>query len=432
MLRQNGGGILNIRLPRIEGVDLRFTAPPSKSGTHRALIAASLASEGSSVISRPLRSEDTLCTREGLCRMGVGMSYAGENIHVDGAGCRLDGGEGEVTIDCRNSGTTLRFLTSVALLHRHPVTLTGSARMQERPIGPLADALRTIGGDFVYGKKYGYPPFTVSGTLLGGRVSIDAGISSQFVSSVMMAAPCACEPVEITLYGRKVSRSYLDMTADVMERFGAGVAHAGDGSIHIDNSGYQATDYRVEGDYSSASYFFAMAAVCGGRVTVGNLNPSSLQGDRRMLAILSEMGCSVSAHGEEVTVERDGPLCGLSLPMEQTPDIIQTVAAVACFAQTPTTIEGTANLRHKESDRVAAVAAVCRCAGAVVEIGEDSVVIHPRSSPGGGVLDPADDHRTAMSGAVVALGRGDVTITGAECVRKSFPGFWDALREAGI
>jgi 3-phosphoshikimate 1-carboxyvinyltransferase len=423
---------LNIRLPRLEGVDLRFTAPPSKSGTHRALIAASLASGGRSAISGPLRSEDTLCTRAGLERMGVGMADTGEIILIEGAGCILDGGEENVTIDCRNSGTTLRLLTSIALLHRHPVTLTGSARMQERPVGPLADALRTIGGKVTYQKKDGYPPLTVSGTLLGGPVTIDAGISSQFVSSVMMAAPCASEPVEITLRGQEVSRSYLDMTADVMERFGAGLTRADDGSMVIANGGYRAQDYRVEGDYSSASYFFAMAAVCGGRVTVENLNPSSLQGDRRMLAILSEMGCSVSAGGNEVTVERDGPLTGLSLKMEQTPDIIQTVAAVACFAATPTTIEGTANLRFKESDRVAAIRAVCGSAGAAVDIGEDGITIHPGSRPGGGVLDPADDHRTAMSAAVVALGRGDVTITGAECVAKSFPGFWDALREAGI
>jgi len=423
---------VNIRLPRHDQIELRFTAPPSKSGTHRALIAASLASGGSSEISRPLRAEDTLCTRAALERMGVRMNDAGESIRIEGAGCVLDGGEGHVTLDCRNSGTTLRLLTSVSLLHRSPVTLNGSARMQERPIGPLIDALRTVGAEVVYEKRDGYPPLTVSGTLLGGPVVIDAGISSQFVSSVMIAAPCACEPVEITLRGQQVSRSYLDITAEVMGSFGVGVTGGADGRIMIENRGYRARDYRVEGDYSSSSYFFAMAAVCGGRVTVSNLNPSSLQGDRRMLAILAEMGCSVSAQGEEVTVERNGPLSGLSLHMEQTPDIIQTVAAVACFAGTPTTIEGTANLRHKESDRVAAIMSVCECGGASVDIGKDSIVIHPGSRHGGGVLDPANDHRTAMSAAVVALGRGDVTITGAECVGKSFPGFWDALREAGI
>jgi len=423
---------VNVRLPRLEQIDLGFKAPASKSGTHRALIAASLASGGCSEISRPLKAEDTLCTRAGLGRMGVRMIDREENIRVEGAGCTLDSGEGHVTLDCRNSGTTLRLLTSVSLLHRSPVTLTGSARMQERPIGPLADALRTIGAEVVYGKKEGFPPFTVSGTLLGGHVAIDAGISSQFVSSVMMAAPCACEPVEITLHGQEVSRSYLDMTADVMATFGAGVTRGDDGRIIIENRGYRAHDYRVEGDYSSVSYFFAIAAVCGGRVTVANLNPSSLQGDRRMLAILTDMGCSVSVRGDEVTVGRDGPLSGISLHMEQTPDIIQTVAAVACFAGTPTTIEGTANLRFKETDRVAAIAAVCECGGASVDIGEDFIAIHPGSRQGGGVLDPEDDHRTAMSAAVVALGRGDVTITGAECVRKSFPGFWDALREAVI
>ena len=151
-----------------------------------------------------------------------------------------------------------------------------------------------------------------------------------------------------------------------------------------------------------------------------------------MLDILGEMGCSVQTGGDEVTVERDGPLVGVSLNMAQTPDIIQTVAAVASFASGPTRIEGTANLRHKESDRVAAVVTICACAGASVDVGEDTLTIHPGSRPGGGMLDPVDDHRTVMSGAVVALGRGDVTIRDTECVRKSFPGFWDALREAGI
>lgn len=423
---------MNIRLPRMEDIDLRFTAPPSKSGTHRALIAASLASGGASVISRPLRAEDTLCTCSGLGRMGVTIEDAGDDFRIEGAGCILDGGSGPVTIDCRNSGTTLRLLTSVALLHRHPVTLTGSRRMQERPIGPLADSLRSMGAGVVYEHHEGYPPITVSGRFRGGPVAIDAGISSQYVSSVMMAAPCAEEPVEIMLTGRGVSRSYLDMTADVMGCFGAEIVHTEDERMVIQNRGYRARDYRVEGDYSSASYFFAMAGVCGGRVTVSNLHPSSLQGDRRMLDILGEMGCSVQTGGDEVTVERDGPLVGVSLNMAQTPDIIQTVAAVASFASGPTRIEGTANLRHKESDRVAAVVAICACAGASVDVGEDTLTIHPGSRPGGGMLDPVDDHRTVMSGAVVALGRGDVTIRDTECVRKSFPGFWDALREAGI
>ncbi|MBT8508062.1 3-phosphoshikimate 1-carboxyvinyltransferase [Methanomicrobiaceae archaeon CYW5] len=423
---------MNIRLPRLENIEQRFTAPPSKSGTHRAFIAASLANGGSSAITRSLRSEDTMCTRTGLAQMGVLMEDVGDDIIVDGAGCTLDSGRGAVTLDCRNSGTTLRLLASVGLLHRHPVTLTGSSRMQERPIGPLAEALRTIGAAVVYENQEGYPPVTVTGRLMGGPVAIDAGISSQFVSSVMMAAPCAEEPVEITLMSPGVSRSYVDLTADVMGRFGADVIHRSDGRMVIHNRGYRACDYRVEGDYSSASYFFAIAAVCGGCVTVSNLNPSSLQGDRRMLDILEEMGCSVHTGAGIVTVERDGPLVGVSLNMAQTPDIIQTVAAVASFAAGPTSIEGTANLRHKESDRVAAVVAISACAGASVDVGDDSLTIHPGTRPGGGMLDPVDDHRTAMSGAVVALGRGDVTIKDAECVSKSFPGFWDALGGAGI
>jgi 3-phosphoshikimate 1-carboxyvinyltransferase len=300
--------------------------------------------------------------------------------------------------------------------------------MQERPIGPLAQALHTLGGSVQFLKNEGYPPLRVSGHLHGGTAVIDGTISSQFISSILIAAPYAENKTEVIIPSPPVSGSYLDITLEVMQAFGAGVTREGYTRFSVDNTRrYTGRTYTVEGDYSSSSYFFAIAAICGGRMTVKNLVPGSVQGDRRFPDILATMGCTVTYSDNAVTVERNGELHGITVDMSASPDTVQTLCMVAAMATTPTTISGISHLKFKESNRIASTAERLIALGGDVQVGDDWITIHP-SPLHGGIIDPDNDHRTAMSFAVLGLGIRGITIKNAECVNKSFPGFWDTIR----
>ena len=413
---------------KIAGMDLTFTAPPSKSYTHRALIAGALA-EGKTTIFRPLEAEDTKLTAGALRLLGVVVEEQPGRFLITGCKGSLPNRR-PTTLDLDNSGTSLRLLTTLALLCQYPVTLTGSTRMQERPIGPLAGALPALGGTVEFLKKDGYPPLRVSGKLKGGPVTIDGSMSSQFISSILMAAPYAEQEVEVIIPAPPASASYLDITLSVMEDFGAKVTRTGCERFVVSTADrYKARRYTVEGDYSSASYFFALAAICGGKVTVTNLAPASVQGDRRFLDALQAMGCTVSYGGKSVTVENSGELKGIEFDMATSPDTVQTLCMVAAVAKTPTTITGISHLKFKESDRINGTADRLRALGSDVTVGDDRITIRPAPLHGG-TIDPANDHRTAMSFAVLGYGIGGITIENAECVNKSFPGFWEQLAGA--
>jgi 3-phosphoshikimate 1-carboxyvinyltransferase len=420
---------MEIRLKRAENIDIMVTAPPSKSYTHRALIAAGLA-QGESIIERPLSSSDTMVTSTGLWRMGVGIEWEEDRVTIIGSGGKLECGRFP-ELDMGDSGTSFRLLTSVVLLCETPVLLTGSRRMKERPVGPLVDALNQLGGRIRYSEKTGYPPLLVDGSFYGGVVAVDSHVSSQFASSILLAAPYAVSPVELMILPGMVSRSYLDVTADVMKRFGARLYRDGYRQFGVEPGLYRASAYTVEGDYSSASYFFAIAAVCGGRVVVGNLSSRSVQGDRYFIDALEMMGCTVSWPVDRVILESDQQLSGIDIDMSAAPDTVQTLCMVAAFAETPSYISGISHLRFKESDRIRAIQDNLRALGGDATLDDDVIVVRPAPLHGG-VIDPAGDHRTAMSGAVLGLGVGDVTIQGAECVSKSFPGFWEILSKAGL
>jgi 3-phosphoshikimate 1-carboxyvinyltransferase len=417
-----------VTLPQRRGIDLTVTAPPSKSYTHRALIAAALA-QGTSTIVHPLMADDTKLTIAALEKIGTSIRTHDRSVIVEGCDGAFSCPAGTV-LDLDNSGTTLRLLASSVLLSDHPVTLTGSARMQERPVGPLADTLAALGGEIVFTGKPGFPPVTIGGSLCGGSATIDGSASSQFASSVLMAAPYAKKPVVLTITGTPASQSYLDITARVMTDFGAVIRREGYREFDVSNCNrYTGRTYVIEGDYSSASYFFALAAICGGRVTVAGLAPDSAQGDRFFLEALRQMGCQVTFAHDGVTVEHEGPLTGITIDMSSAPDTVQTLCVVAAVAKTPTVITGIGHLKYKESDRIAVIADRLRQLGVTVNTGNDRITIQPAPLHGG-TIDPVNDHRTAMSFAVLGLGIGGVSITDAECVNKSFPGFWDAL--AGV
>ena len=411
--------------PRRESVDLVVTAPPSKSYTHRALIVGALGT-GTTTILEPLYAQDTRLTINALRLLGVTITVHPDQIVITGCS-GIFRTRDTTLLNLENSGTSLRLLTSLALLCRHPVILTGSQRMQERPIGPLAKALLCLGGTIDFLKNEGYPPLKVSGHLLGGRVIVDGSISSQFISSLLIAAPYAATEVEVIIPSPPASQSYIDITLDVMRAFGADVTRDEYARFFVSNlNQYVGRTYVIEGDYSSSSYFFAIAAICGGRVTVKNLVPDSVQGDRRFLDALRLMGCTVTHAGNRVTVERSGDLQGITFDMSSSPDTVQTLCMVAAMAKTPTTITGISHLKFKESDRISSTAERLHALGGNVQVEDDRITIRP-SSLHGGSINPDNDHRTAMSFAVLGLGIGGITITDAECVSKSFPGFWDIL-----
>jgi 3-phosphoshikimate 1-carboxyvinyltransferase len=415
-----------ITLQRREPGNAGVTAPPSKSYTHRALIMAALGS-GQSTILNPLYAEDTLLTINALRMLGIPVEINPDRVVINGCNGTFHDRENTI-LDLDNSGTSIRLIAPLALLCRYPVTLTGSRRMQKRPIGHLAQALHALGGSIQFLNNEGYPPLRVSGHLQGGTAVIEGSISSQFISSILIAAPYAVTETEVIIPSPPVSGSYLDITLEVMQAFGAGVKRDGYTRFLVSNSRrYTGRTYAIEGDYSSSSYFFAIAAICGGRMTVKNLEPGSVQGDRRFPDILALMGCTVTYSGNAVTVERSGKLQGITVDMSTSPDTVQTLCMVAAMADTPTTINGISHLKFKESDRITSTAERLKSLGGNVQVGDDRITIKPVSLHGG-VIDPQNDHRTAMSFAVLGLCIGGITITNAECVNKSFPGFWDTIR----
>ncbi len=430
MLRAEGGAGVNRPMKRAENVDLRFAAPPSKSYTHRALLIGALA-KGTTVIRNPLVSVDTALTMRALVELGVAIEAGEDFLVVKGCNGKFSPGK-EVVLDLENSGTSLRLLASAALFCDAPVTLTGSERMQERPIGPLADALVAAGGKVTYLNRKGFPPIRVEGRFFGGEVPVDGAVSSQFVSSLLLVAPYAEQETVIFLQQDPASRSYVDVTIQVMEQFGVKVWRTGYRTFRVGNRArYTGREYTVEGDYSSASYFLAIPAVCGGTVTVTGLNPVSTQGERRFVSALAAMGCTVTLDPESITVTRKEPLHGITIDMSTAPDTVQTLAIVAALAKGRTMITGIDHLAYKESNRLEATARLLKSLGAHVEVTRDSLEIVPAILHGG-TIDPQNDHRTAMSFAILGLAVGDITITDAGCVNKSFPGFWEALDKAGL
>jgi 3-phosphoshikimate 1-carboxyvinyltransferase len=298
--------------------------------------------------------------------------------------------------------------------------------MRERPIAPLIDALRDWGVNITSELGTGCPPVVVNADgLPGATIEVAGNLSSQYLSALLMAAPCAAAPVEIRLRGPLVSRPYVDMTLAVMRGFSASCVEPIAGTFQIGNSGYRGTDYDIEPDASAASYFFAAAAVTGGEVTVAGLGQEALQGDVAFVDILARMGCRVERQADATTV-RGGPLRGIDVDMNAISDTAQTLAAVAPSAAGPTTIRNVAHIRHKETDRIAALVGELRRLGLRVDERPDGLTIHPGPMHGA-TIETYDDHRMAMSFAVLGLRQAGVRIANPECTAKTYPNFFDDL-----
>ena len=423
------------RAARVSGV---VEPPGSKSISHRALNLA-LIGRRPATIENLLEADDIAAFRAALVAMGWRLgSVAGSGLRVEPG--QEDGAEGAVRLDCRSAGTLLRLLVATCAVTPGEWILDGSPRLRERPIGPLVAALRQLGAGIEELGRPGSAPVRIrGGRLAGGRVEIDAGESSQYVSALLMAALNAEGPIEL-LAPVLVSSPYVDTTLEVMADFGAPVGVRRDGEareFRVEPRKPELADgrYRVAGDDSAAAYPAAAAAICGGSVRLRGLAPASTQGDRAFLGLLERMGATVQATGQEIQVEGGGALTAVDCDLSAMPDQVPTLAAVAAFANGTTWIRNVAHLRIKESDRLAAVATELRRAGATVDELEDGLRIegYPGlAAPPGSLripIDTYDDHRIAMSMALVGMRRGGLSIRRPEVVCKSYPGFWADLEE---
>jgi len=416
----------------IEGpLDATVTIPGSKSMTNRALVCAALA-EGTSVIEGALVADDTEAMAQALRRVGAGITTGvaagpeADRITVTGTGGSLT--PGPVELDLRLSGTTSRFLLSVVALGRGRYRLDGRTPLRARPMGPVLAGIEALGARVESHGQPGHLPVTVvaPGGLEGGQVDVPGDTSSQFLSGLLLAAPCARGGVRLRVTTPLVGRPFVDMTVDVMAAFGVDV-DVQDAAFAVPAGRYRATDYRVEPDASAASYFLAAAAICGGRVTVEGLGGDSRQGDARFAELLGAMGADVSRSAAGTTVVGGGPLHALGdVDLSAMPDMAQTLAVVATVADGPTRVRGVGFIRGHETDRIAAVVRELRRCGIDARGEPDGFVVHP-GAPHPARVATYDDHRMAMSFALLGLRAPGIEIEDPDCVAKTFPGYWQAL-----
>lgn len=418
----------------VEPIDEPLSAvvevPGSKSVANRALVCAALA-EGESQLDALPPGDDTSAMLDGLQLLGVRVGSSGrhDSVSVVGVGSPAALRPGPVTLPTRLAGTTSRFLTALGATGVGPYTVDGLPQLRARPMTPLHDSLVAMGATVTAGQTWGHLPVTVSGPL--GQVSsvaIRGDVSSQYITALMLIAPTLPQGLRIELTSPLVSRSYLGITAAVMAAFGVDGVEVGDSLVVVPAGRYVATQYRVEPDASSASYPLAAAAVAGGTVHVPGLTAASLQGDARFSAVLGEMGCDVIVGPRGTTVTRHGPLRGLDIDMVDLSDLVPTMAVVAPFAHTPTTIRGVGFIRNKESDRLGDLCAELARAGVDAVETDDGLIVRP-GAPSGARFHTHHDHRLAMALALFGLVVPGVEIEDPDVVSKSWPGYWQMLED---
>jgi len=402
--------------------------PGSKSITNRALIVAALA-EGTTRLTGALDSQDTQVMIQSLNRLGIKVKHDPAKCSIEVTGCAGKIPQSSASLWLQNSGTSIRFLTALCATGEGKFILDGNPRMRERPIQDLVEALKLLGVDVACENNTGCPPVRVNAKgLTGGETTISGSVSSQYLSALLMVAPAAQTPVVITILDEMVSKPYLDITLGVMAQFGVTIDRAEPSVWKIQPQTYQRSAvYEIEPDASAASYFFAAAAITGGRVTVEGLNQDALQGDINFIRVLEDMGCKIERNRDSITVQ-GGPLKGVDVDMNDISDTAQTLAAVALFAEGPTSIRNVGHIRHKETDRLAAIATELKRMGIQVEEAEDSITIYP------GEIQPTtiqtyDDHRMAMSFALIGLKVPGIVIADPDCTIKTYPHFFTDLEK---
>lgn len=403
--------------------------PGSKSLSNRLLLLAALAA-GTTEVRNLLDSDDTRYMAAALETLGVSLEFSEQHTK-----CRVAGQGGPFAVAAAdlflgNAGTAIRPLGAALCLGRGVYTLTGEPRMLERPIAHLVEALRKLGADIRYQQAEGYPPLTLKANgLRGGRVAIKGNVSSQYLTSLLLAAPLAERELLIAVKGELVSKPYIDMTIDVMGRFGVAVESEGYRAFRVAGGQTYQSPGRilVEGDASSATYFLAAAAIAGGPVRVHGVGADSIQGDICFAEVLERMGAKVKRGPDWIEVSQD-ELHGCDLDLNHIPDAAMTAAVTALFAEGKSVIRNIGNWRVKETDRLAAMAAELRKVGGLVVEGPDYLEITPPPQLQSAVIETYNDHRMAMSFSLAALGNAEITILNPGCVAKTFPEYFDLFR----
>ncbi len=410
--------------PLARPLDATVTVPGSKSLTNRALLIAALA-DGRSILTGALASDDTRHMAGALRALGVGVAQEdgpdGARFIVDGCAGRFPVREADLFIGA--SGTAARFLTAALALGHGRYTLDGVPRMRERPIEPLLTALRQLGATIDSREGTGCPPIVAEANgLPGEECGVRGDLSSQFLSALLMVGPYAGGGLTVRVEGELVSQPYIGITTAIMRDFGATIVEGPD-RYAIAPGVYRAREYAIEPDATAASYFYAAAAVTGGTVRVAGLGRGAVQGDLAFVDVLERMGCAIERGEDSIVVRGPSQLRGIDVEMGDISDTAQTLAAIAPFAAGPVTIRGLAHARLKETDRVAAVVTELRRLGIAVEERPDGMTIQP-DTPHAGTVATYDDHRMAMSFALIGLCVSGIRIADPGCVAKTFPDYF--------
>jgi 3-phosphoshikimate 1-carboxyvinyltransferase len=413
-------------IPISHPLNATVRVPGSKSLTNRALLIAALAN-GTTRLTDALFSDDSRYFAQALQTLGfdVVLDETNHEMTVTGLGGRIPARSAELFIG--NAGTAARFLSAFLALGDGEYLLDGDSRMRERPIGDLVQSLTQLGAT-IHGQPSTVPLRILAHGLPGGKTQIAGNISSQFLSALLMVAPYAQTPIEIELSTDLNSKPYVDMTLAIMSDFGVQIERHDYSRFIIHPTPYfPLSTYPIESDASAASYFFAAPAILGGTVSVENISRRSKQGDIAFLDVLQRMGCTVMEEENAILVTRPSSLVGLDVDMRDIPDTAQTLAAIAPFASTLTRIRGIASARVKETDRVSAVCAELTRLGVQVEEHEDGMTIYPCNTFQPAAIQTYNDHRMAMSFALIGLRVPGVTIENPGCVSKTFPNYFDVL-----
>ena len=417
-----------LALPRLHTAQGDVTIPGSKSLSNRVLLLAALC-DGTTTIDNLLNSDDVGHMLTALAQLGV--SY---QLSDDATRCTITGVNGclargqVVELFLGNAGTAMRPLTAALCLGAGEFTLTGEERMFERPIGDLINAMKPLGIAVEYLQEPGFPPLKINAKALTAQpVTIDGSISSQFLTALLLMAPLLRQPLTIEVVGELVSKPYIDITLDVMAKFGVQVENQNYQSFQLDGQqSYRSPGHiLVEGDASSASYFLAAGAIGKGPVRVHGTGTASVQGDRRFAEVLELMGAKVTWSENWIEVQNDKPLQAIDLDLNHIPDAAMTIATAALFAEGTTTIRNIYNWRVKETDRIAAMATELRKLGATVEEGNDYIAVTPPGTVKPAAIDTYNDHRMAMCFSLASFATDGVVINDPQCTAKTFPDYFE-------
>lgn len=399
--------------------------PGSKSISNRVLLLSALA-HGSTTINNLLDSEDTQYMLSALKKIGISYSLSDQNkkCYIQG-NSQLFKVSHPISLFLGNAGTAIRPLLSVFSLYKNDVTLTGNSRMQERPIKHLVSALQQGGAIIEYKKNLGYPPISTKGGFIGGVITLNGSISSQFLTSLLMIAPLALKNTTIFIQGNLVSKPYIDITLNLVKLFGVNIKHDAYSVFYIEgNQQYNTpSNYTIEGDASSASYFLAASAIKGGSVKVVGVGKKSIQGDIKFASVLKKMGASIN-WGDSYIISTRNTLKAVDLDMNHIPDAAMTIAILALFAKGTTVLRNIYNWRVKETDRLSAMTSELKKVGAIVQEGKDFLAITPPNTLQLAEINTYDDHRMAMCFSLLSLSDVGVKIINSNCVIKTYPKYF--------